>query len=61
MKWIDVKDKLPKRLNHVLFFDSLDNDYIVGYWTGEWWISDHIDYVFTSVTYWMPLPEEPLK
>ena len=73
MKWIDVKERVPKRGIHVLLFHEItssDAKYIdIGYiicWetdaydiTSPKWVANRGDKSLGTVTHWMPLPDKP--
>lgn len=55
MEWINVKNQLPKDYEFVLWFDDRDENMHVDYFVPSQ--SKMPDYV----TYWMKLPEKPIK
>lgn len=64
MKWINIKDGLPKREDIYLIYPwkqecvayfNIDGDY-----AGKWTNLDEYGYGYEIiVTYWMPLPDPP--
>ena len=66
MKWISVKDRLPKIRKPVLIYveygkiaTAYCNNYINKTWGWTDWMRGHHSY--GSVTHWMPLPDPPKK
>lgn len=59
MKWISVKDRLPKIEEIVLAYAPqwCSDESIVLTYDGEWY--DYNGVLVDSVTHWMPLPEPP--
>lgn len=67
MKWISVKDQLPKENTIVIAYGSVDNEKRIEpqYYTKNDFEEPNCGccsqiYQLHSITHWMPLPESPL-
>lgn len=63
MKWISVKEGLPKEEIHVLLYDESE-EICVGYLRSDYFNHHPMgDYASCAllyhITHWMPLPEKP--
>lgn len=65
-KWVSVKDRLPEISKNVLLcyelicFDRKYPDIFIGYLKdNKIWRIGKEDFIFESITHWMPLPEPP--
>lgn len=56
-EWISVKDRLPKELREVMFYDG--EEMWIGYRLGGLWCEDYFTFKESKITHWMPLPEPP--
>jgi hypothetical protein len=62
MKWIDVKERLPKVRQNVLLYTGLEptDDFMIGCLNEQGWFWDEeANYMSVPVTHWMPLPSPP--
>lgn len=65
MKWISVKEKMPKKGKWVLVYDQFGGfrQISTAQWDGEEWM----DYLLSkhdysdAITHWMPLPKPPTR
>lgn len=71
MKWISVKDRLPKKEERVLVYDSLNKEITIGDAPigndGVWGVAESFDpyerypqRTSSFITHWMPLPAKPI-
>ena len=66
--WINVKDRLPEDMKHVLVFGVLKGKVLPGVhkaWhfrlTGHWVEDDDREWPIYNVTHWQPMPVPPVE
>jgi hypothetical protein len=59
-RWIPVSERLPERYEPVLIYTERHNGHVASLdEEGEWFCDCGGEWLFPSVTHWMPLPPAP--
>jgi hypothetical protein len=61
MKWISVKESLPKIQENVLFYDAENNNFATGIWDGSYFMEADEEYSLgIKPTHWCDFINIPL-